>query len=190
MKTVTARLDTLADLLAMPDRKDYELLGGRLVEHRASMLSSWIGGETFGLLAAHVDRRELGTIWPYGLGIRCFRGSPDSLLRPSVCFVGRERFTLGQFSEDFLRIAPDLVVTINSPNDLARDVERKVKEYLDAGVRLVWVVDPDTRTVRVHRGDGSAAWLRQDDELSGEDVVPGFLCRVRDLFPPDAEPAA
>ena len=59
---------------------------------------------------------------------------------------------------------------------------RNFNEYLGAGVRLVWVVNPPTRTVRVHRADGTVADLREADELAGEDVLPGFRCRVGDLF--------
>lgn len=62
------------------------------------------------------------------------------------------------------------------------DVEGKVDEYLRAGVSLVWVIDPLTRTVRVHRADGRLTDLRADDALDGEDVLPGFRCLVRDLF--------
>ena len=56
----------------------------------------------------------------------------------------------------------------------------------NAGVALVWVIDPEARTVHIHRGDGSVTWLREDDELSGEDVVPGFRCRVASIFPAKA----
>ena len=61
-------------------------------------------------------------------------------------------------------------------------------EYLRAGVRVVWVVNPQTRVVRVHRADGTSAWLTEGDELSGDDVLPGFHCRVSALFP--TQPAA
>jgi Uma2 family endonuclease len=57
-------------------------------------------------------------------------------------------------------------------------------------VRLVWIIDPETRTVQVWRADRSGSWLEADDELSGEDVIPGFRCRVGDLFPKEAEAAA
>jgi Uma2 family endonuclease len=80
-------------------------------------------------------------------------------------------------------IPPDLAVEVVSPNDLAYDVESKVVEYLDANVALVWVIDPEARTVRIYRRDGSISWLREQGELSGEDVLPGFQCRVATIFP-------
>ena len=60
-------------------------------------------------------------------------------------------------------------------------------EYLGAGVPLVWVVHPEARAVRVHRASGPVSWLREEDELSGEDILPGFRCRVGAIFPPAAE---
>ena len=86
-------------------------------------------------------------------------------------------------------LAPDLAVEVISPNDLASEVNEKIDEYLSAGVSLVWVIDPDSKTVSVYRKDGSTARLRESDELSGEDVIPGFSCKVNDIFadvmPPD-----
>jgi Uma2 family endonuclease len=89
----------------------------------------------------------------------------------------------GPTSEGYIYIAPDLAAEVVSPNDLAYEVEAKVVEYLDAAVPLVWVIDPEARTVRIHRGDGSVSWLRENDELSGEDVIPGFRCPVAAIFP-------
>jgi Uma2 family endonuclease len=71
-----------------------------------------------------------------------------------------------------------------SPNELYSEVEEKVDEYLAAGVRLVWVIDPPHRSVRIHRADGTVTDLHESDELSGEAVVPGFCCPVAELFHP------
>ena len=184
MNAVATAALTPEDLLAMPDGKAFELVDGDLVERHKSVLSSWVGGRTYRLLANLIEERDLGTIWPADNGIRCFPDDPGKVRRPDASYISRERFSDNQLTfEGYLREVPDLVVEVISPNDLAHDVEKKVDEYLGAGVRLIWIVDPDTRTVRVQRGDGSAARLRQGDELSGEDVVPGFRCLVRDLFP-------
>ena len=79
-------------------------------------------------------------------------------------------------------IVPDLAVEVVSPNDLSEEVEEKVDEYLRAGVRLVWVVHPQRKTIRIHRADGTVQDLRQTDELSGEDVIAGFRCPVSEVF--------
>ena len=80
-------------------------------------------------------------------------------------------------------IYPDLAVEVVSPNDLAYETQEKVEEYLRAEVPLIWVIYPQDHVVLVYRKDGSTARLCDGDELSGEDVVPGFSCRVHDLFP-------
>jgi Uma2 family endonuclease len=64
------------------------------------------------------------------------------------------------------------------------EVDQEVDDYLAAGVRLVWMVNPERRTVWVYRVDGPVRFLREPDELSGEDVLPGFRCLVSELFPP------
>jgi Uma2 family endonuclease len=90
--------------------------------------------------------------------------------------------------EGWARIAPDLVVEVISPNDLAYEVDEKVEEYGRVDVPLTWVVNPHTRTVVVHRADGSISRLREGDELSGESVIPGFRCPVSAIFPPAPPP--
>lgn len=185
MNALATEACTPEDLLTMPDGKRFELVEGDLVETNVSTLSSWVGGRTFRLIANFAEDRGLGTAWPADCGLQCFADDPGRVRRPDVTFIGRDRYPIGKLSEGYLREVPDLVVEVISTNDSAKDVERKVGEYLDAGVRLLWVVSPEEQTVRVHRGDGSVAWLRRDGELLGEDVVPGFRCRVADLFPPE-----
>src|SRR5262249_22122716 len=89
-----------------------------------------------------------------------------------------------------LRIAPDLAVEVVSPNDLVYEVDAKVQEYLKAGTQRVWVINPEVRSVEVHRPDAPGTILREQDDLDGEDVLPGFRCRVGDLFllPPGVVP--
>jgi Uma2 family endonuclease len=104
--------------------------------------------------------------------------------RADVSFIRKERYPWDQLAEDgYTTIPPDLAVEVVSPNDTVSGLVEKIGEYLRAGVRLVWIIDPPTRTVQVWRSDQSGAWLGAEDELSGEDVVPGFRCRVADLFP-------
>jgi Uma2 family endonuclease len=74
-------------------------------------------------------------------------------------------------------------VEITSPTDKVYDLEEKIEEYLRAGVRLIWVIHPEVRVVKIFRADGSSARIRSGGELSGEDVVPGFRCSVDSLFP-------
>ncbi len=83
-------------------------------------------------------------------------------------------------------IAPALAVEVVSPNDLAYEIDKNVEEFFAAGTQLVWVINPVIQTVRVYRLNGPGVILRAEDELTGEDVLPGFRCRVGDLFPSSA----
>jgi Uma2 family endonuclease len=187
MSTAVEKTYTPEDLLAMPDRKDYELVDGHLVERHMGRLSSWVGGQVFYALTAFLRDHQLGWDWPADQGYACFPDAPGKVRKPYVSFIRRDRLPDALTSEGYTYIPPDLAVEVLSPNDLAYEVENKVLEYLNAGVALVWVINPEARTVHIHRGDGSVGWLREEDELGGEDVVPGFGCRVAVLFP--AKPA-
>jgi Uma2 family endonuclease len=100
--------------------------------------------------------------------------------------VRRGRLIPDEPPEGYITIAPDLVVEVVSPNDLYYEVDRKVEEYLDAGVQLVWVINPDTRSVQVYVPGSGVTRLDDSQELTGRDVLPGFACRVGDLFPAPA----
>ena len=173
---------TPEDLLAMPDAVSYELVDGKLVERQSGWKSSCIGASVAVLLMTHCDAHGLGWVVGAAASYQCYPDAPNKVRKPDVSFVRLERMPPGEEPEGHCRIAPDLAVEVTSPNELYDAIENKVEEYLMAGVRLIWVVHPSTRTVRVHRADGTLALLWEADELSGEDVVPGFRCRVSELF--------
>jgi len=174
---------TPEELLAMPDGGHYELIDGELRERKVSVLSNLIASEINRILGNHCRENNLGWILASELGYRCFPWKPGRIRRADVSFIRSDRLSEERLSEGFCSIAPDLAVEVVSPNDLVSELDEKVEEYLRAGVRLIWVVRPNVRTVQVFRGDRSESWLRQLDELSGEEVVPGFRCQVGSLFP-------
>lgn len=182
---------TADELAAMPDEKRYELIDGELVERApVGNESSWIAMCLGSLLFNHCLANRLGWVFDSESGYQCFPDDPNRVRKPDVSFVRFGRFPNEQIPKGYAKLAPDLAVEVVSPNDLAEEVESKVGQFLAAGVRLVWVVYPETRTVRVQRLDRTISGLLADEELTGEDVVPGFRCRVGDLFPPSAGPAA
>jgi Uma2 family endonuclease len=183
MSTTTARRYTPDDLLAMPDGVRYELVDGELVERDMSGLSSEVARKLSGRAGMFSDERSLGHTFGSDCGYQCFPFDPRRVRRPDASFVRAGRISTEEYESGHITVAPDLAVEVVSPNDLAHELIEKVDEYLRAGVRLVWVIDPQSRTVAVHRPDGSDSRLREQDELSGEDVLPGFRCPVRDLFP-------
>jgi Uma2 family endonuclease len=181
---------TPEDLLAMPGGENYELINGRLVERHMGILAGWVAGELIRVLGNHCRQHPLGWILPGGdAGYQGFPGSPRTVRKPDVSFIRYGRFEDEQLPPGYTRLAPDLVAEVISPNDTYEEVDQKIEEYLRAGVRLVWIISPQNHTVRIYRANGSSHSLREADVLDGEDVVPGFRCPVRDLFPhPPAVP--
>ena len=169
---------TPEDLLRMPDGDRYELVDGNLVELNVSALSSLVAFELGARIRDYCKAHTPAWIFGADCGYRCFPAHPRKVRKPDVSLVLHGRLPAEQLEEGYLAIPPDLAVEVVSPNDLAYEVEEKVEEYLGAGVRLVWVLYPTTRTIHIHRIDRSTAVVRSDDELTGEDLLPGFHCRV------------
>lgn len=178
------------DLLAMPDGERYELVGGELMERHMGLLESVIGDKLQRLIGNYVEANHLGWTPNAECGYRCFAEEPARVRRPDASFIAGDRLSEGELRQGFVPIPPDLAVEVVSENDLYAEVRRKVGEYLSAGCRLVWVVDPESRSVEVWRLDGSVALLRSDAVLDGEAVLPGFQYRIADLFPTRQAPEA
>jgi Uma2 family endonuclease len=174
---------TPEELLAMPDGGHYELIDGELREREVSVLSNLIAAEITGILRNHCRAHDVGWVFASELGYCCFPWKPGRVRRADVSFIRADRLTGVRLSEGFCSIPPDLAVEVVSPNDLVDVLDGKVGEYLRAGVRLVWVVRPAVHAVQVFRNDRSVSWLWAAQELSGEDVLPGFRCKVDDFFP-------
>ncbi len=179
---VLAEPITPDDLLAMPNGDDFELVNGELMERYIGAESSWIASNLIVLIAVFYRGRVPGHLFTTDCGYQCYSDDPGKVRKPDVSFVRKGRFPKDRIPKGYIRIAPDLAVEVLSPNDLADEAEAKVEEYLDAGVRLVWVISPKAETVTVYRADRSAVKLHETDELSGENVLPGFRCKVSDLF--------
>jgi Uma2 family endonuclease len=101
---------------------------------------------------------------------------------PDVSFVGRGRFEGEKIPAGFSPVAPDLAVEVLSPEDGPRAVLDKIGEYLQAGVRLVWVIDPERGAAAVYRSLTDVKELGSEGTLDGEDVVPGFACPLQDIL--------
>lgn len=170
------------DLLIMPDGERYELVNGQLQEKPMSGLSSLVGMEAGARLRNFAVVDKLGWVFGADAGYQCFPDAPDKVCKPDVSFVARHKLPGGP-GNGHLRVVPDLAVEVTSPNDSLGDMDQKVEEYLAAGVRSVWWINPTVRVVQVFRSDGTSQRLRDSDELSEPDILPGFVCQVRDLLP-------
>jgi Uma2 family endonuclease len=107
---------------------------------------------------------------------------PERVRGPDVAFVATERLPEGRLPEGFLDGAPDLAVEVLSPSDNPVDVQQKVRDWLEGGARLVWVVTPQARAVTVYHPDGSARLLRDQEVLEGEQVLPGLAIPLDEIF--------
>lgn len=184
MSTITTPRYTAADLLCMPDGDRFELVDGELLKAEMGGKSSWIAGRVFARVEAYAANRG-GWAFPDNTAYQCFEIEADRVRRPDGSYVAPRRLPGGMIPEGHIPIPPDLAVEVISPNDVYYRVEQKVREYLEAGVRMVWLVNPDDRTVRVFsKGQHISVQLGPDDDLTGDEVLPGFSCRVADLFPP------
>lgn len=175
------KLITGEELAAMGDIGPCELIEGRIVpmtptggEH--GRIEANIGAE----LLAYVRSHKLGKVLAGEVGIYT-RRNPDTLRGADVLFISNERYAQ-QKSPGFLDVAPDLVVEILSPNDSWIEVTQKLREYFAIGVRLVWVADPQTRSVHAYRALTDVREFTENDDLPGDDVLPGFSVKVAQLF--------
>lgn len=177
---------TAAELLAMPNEKDFELVNGELVERNMGWESEFIGSNLHVLLGMFCRQHNCGWVNGSNAGYQCYEQAfPDDAERvrkPDVSFLSVDRLPSDAVPTAYCELAPDLAIEVISPNDRYHEVEEKVDEYLQAGVRLVWVVDPKKKTIRIHRANGTIQDLHLTDELSGEDVIVGFRCPVSEVF--------
>lgn len=190
--STTAIATTPDELLRMGDAgKGYELVDGELKELAVSKESSRVAGRICTRLDIFCEPRNLGWVFPEGTSFRCFPADRKRVRRADTAFIGVDRMPPASYrDEGHCGTVPDLVVEVVSPNDIAEDHERKVGEWLAAGVKLLWEVFPATRTVRAHQPDGPIAVFRAADTLTADPVLPGFACPVADLFRRPGEPPA
>ena len=174
----TCMVMTGEDLLRMPDGEHCELVRGEIVRRgvpggRHGECVARLGG----ILDALAENTDTGLV-AVSSGFYVAR-DPDTVRGPDVLFISKERLDPGTEVEGFFEVAPDLAVEIISPGDTHAEVMAKVGEYLDAGVRLVWVVDPAWHRISVYPG---GEILSPEDTLTGGDVLPGFSTPVARVF--------
>jgi Uma2 family endonuclease len=182
MATVTETGHTPEELLEIDDRPMPELVDGEFLEREMGQKSDSIAATCLILIGVFVREHGLGLVNGGQGSYQIFPDNPKKVRIPDVSFTRKERLPEDGPAKGHGRIAPDLVVEVISPNDLMEDVTEKIDDYLAAGIPLIWVVDPSTRTVLVFHRDGSARRLKVGEFLEGEDVLPGFRLEVASIF--------
>ena len=171
------------ELLRMPDEgHGYELIRGELREMHVSKESSRISGTVYYWLQNHILAGTPGWAFPEGTSFRCFE-HPTTVRRADAAYIPLSKMPVESYEDEgHCTTVPDIVAEVVSPNDLVDEVEEKLEDWLEAGVKIVWIVHPVTRTVRVHRADGGYAFLQLSDTLTAEGVLPNFSVPVAALF--------
>jgi Uma2 family endonuclease len=180
---MTKTLITAEELLQMPkDGYRYELVKGELRQ----MVPA--GGE-HGVTAMNLSTPLDYYVKERGLGVVCAAEtgfiialSPDTVRAPDVAFVSKARIPESGIPKGYWPFAPDLAVEVISPNDTYSEVEEKVLEWLDAGTRMVIVINPRNRTVTIYNSLTDVVVLKEYDQITGGDVIPGFTYSVAKLF--------
>jgi Uma2 family endonuclease len=179
---LTTQPITPEQLAMMPNDKEFELVDGQLVERKMGNKSSWIASELAFRLRQHVDKYHLGWVFLFEAGYRLNPVRPNNVRKPDVSFVRFGRLPNEEPADAFDYLAPDLAVEVTSPGDTVHELDEKIEEYLEAGVRMVWVINSEQRTARIYLPDRPIEPVREDQEITGGDVVPGFRCRLGDIF--------
>lgn len=173
---------TEKDLLALLDRQNrlYELVDGVLVEKVMGLKESALAIELGSWLAPFVRQHDLGFVAGADGALRLM---PQLVRIPDVSFISWTQLPNHEYpAEPIPTLYPDLAVEVLSEGNTEEEMERKLKDYFLAGTRLVWLVDPDARTVQVFTSPEDSVTLTERDTLDGGDVLPGFTLPLKDLF--------
>ena len=183
MTTTKEKLLTADDLLELHSRG----VRGELI--RGVFCETMSTGRKHGLIVGKLAYTLGAVAYPQGLGSIMASDSgvllerePDTVREPDIAFFSVDTMPYGDDSEGYADVIPDLVVEIVSPSDSSQEVRDKARMWLDFGVPLVWVGYPGRREVEVYTAGNSVITLTESDVLNGGEVLPGFSCRVSEIF--------
>jgi Uma2 family endonuclease len=179
----TTRLMTAQELLELPqDHQRHELISGELTTMAPAGGEHGIRTIKISLrLGEFIEKHDLGVFFAAETGF-VLKRNPDTVRAADFAFVQKKRVPKTGARQKFWPVAPDLVVEVLSPSDTAGEVLEKIEDWLDAGTRLVWVVDPERKKVKVYAPGRAAQSFTMKDQLSGEEVLPGLLLPVAEIF--------
>ena len=160
-----------------PTLAKYELVEGRLTEVPTSFSHDAICLNLILRLGPFMKGRGAGTTGQGG-----FRMRNGNIRVPDFSFILKARLPGGRVPEGFGTVAPDLCVEVISPSEKQADIRRKIHDYFDSGASLVWHIFPEAQQVVVFTSPTEPQFLDADDILTADDVLPGFSCRVGDIF--------
>jgi Uma2 family endonuclease len=177
----TKTLLTAKDLQEMGEEGEFcELVDGELVKMSPSFLpEARVVRTILLLLGTFVLQRRLGEVFGPDLG---YELTPHRVRAPDVSFVSAEKLVAYGNPQEFAKVVPDLAVEVISPEVKYSYLQRKIRDYFEAGVRLLWIIDPQMQTVTVYHSPLDLRILTAADALPSEEVLPGFSCPVAELL--------
>ena len=180
--TPQERLITGEELARMPELGPCELVAGRIVEMAPPGFDhGQVSGKGYRHIDDYVTAHKLGQVAVGDVGIYIGR-DPDTVRGADIAYVSNERYAKRNPSLAFLDVAPDLIVEVLSPSNRWSEIMDKLREYFAIGVRLVWLVDPDKKRVYAYRSLNDFSQFETNDQLPGDDVLPGFSMPVAKFF--------
>lgn len=181
------RIFTAADLAELPHELPsgpalYELDNGRLIAmsppgNRHAQIEARLTAALFNLCS----EKGFGEVRCGEVGI-VLRRAPDRVVGADVAFLSKARLPIRESPEGYLETIPDLVVEIMSRRDTRAYLERKTADYLQSGVRVIWVIDPERREAVEHRPGAAPRTIAAGEELLAEDVLPGLRVPLSELL--------
>ena len=176
---------TAEDLWRMPEKEvRQELVNGEVIEMPLvgglhGMVTALVSHSLYG----HVEKHGGGKVAAGDVGfVLNLSYDPERVRGADVAFISVERLPEGKVPVKFFRGAPDLAVEVLSPSGSSAQLQQKIRDYLEAGARLVWVIAPEAKTATIYRADGTARFLTEQDSLEGEAVLPGLTIPLAKLF--------
>jgi Uma2 family endonuclease len=180
MAIMTRGHATIDDLLRTPkDGRKYELVDGEILVSPAGMRHSAIAVKIAHRIAEFLDMNPIGEVYSADVGIQFPSGNVRS---PDVTFVSTAKLPGGESPDTFGEVIPDLAVEVLSPSDNMTQVGRKIGEYFENGVPLVWLVDPRHQTVTIYRSLTDTETRTINDTITAEPVLPGFSVPIKLFF--------
>jgi Uma2 family endonuclease len=161
--------------------KHHELERGEVVEmSRSGALHCLVCGNVTRILGNYTFQRRKGYVLSNDVGI-VWERNPDTVRGPDVVLYNHSR-RYQDLNPKFCEDIPTLAVEVKSPNDRMNKITRRISQFRKWGVALVWLLDPEDRTLAIYRRDALPQVLEEDEELSGDGILPDFRCRVADFF--------
>jgi Uma2 family endonuclease len=180
------------DWVHLPENanKWFELVRGEVIElSRPTRIHGFVCANLTRIVGNYAFQRRKGYVASNDSGVILER-DPDTVRGPDVAlYEDAQKFV--ELHPKYGEVPPRLAVEVLSPNDKAKHITHKITDYLKSGVEMVWLIDPETRTVTVYRRDRGPVRVDESGELTGDDILPDFRCRVADLFylPAEVPPA-